>query len=483
MVACGNLGSLLLARGVARQREISIRVAIGAGSGRLVGQLLTESLLLALAGAVAGLALGAVVLRMLLLWTDSPPWLDASPDWRVALFAITAGIAAALLFGLTPALQIARQRVRATLIRQVLIGAQVAASCVLLIVAGLLVRGLEHATSMDPGFEYERVISIQPALANYGYTATQSRTYLETLMSGLRGLPGVECVAIVSSSPLGNHHEVNNVRIDERAMEIHINRVDARYFETMKIPVLRGRAMARGEKAVMISESMARFQWPGQDPLGKTLGGNPIVRIAGSARTGALNDPDAGEVYHPIAANDWPNLLVLVKSTGPVESVLPQVVALAKSLDPALFPQVETLKAAFGRKLENTQRSAAAVSLLGLTALALACLGIVGLVSYAVSQRTKEIGIRMALGARPNHVICAVLVQFSRPILIGLLAGVGGGAGLAQLLRKELYGISHLDPLAYVAAVSAFVIVAVAAALWPARRALRIDPLRALRYE
>ncbi|MBY0507176.1 MAG: ABC transporter permease [Bryobacteraceae bacterium] len=483
-VACGNLGSLLLARGVAREREISIRAAVGAGQGRLVRQLFTESLLLAMAGSLAGLGLGAVVLRALLLWTDSPAWLDATPDWRVTLFAVTAGALAALLFGLTPALQVARQRHRSTRVRQVLIGAQVAASCVLLIVAGLLVRGLQHATSMDPGFEYQQVISISPSLADHGFNATQSRTYLESLMAQLRAEPGVTSVSLVSTAPLSNRREVMRVRIDDRKMDVHVNRVDPDFFETMKIQVLRGRAMAMGEKAVVISESLARFQWPGQDPLGKPFDEKrPIVGIARSARAGALSDPDAGEVYLPIDEGDWPEMQLIAKSAGPVETALPRIAALAKGLDAQVFPQVQTLKASFRRKLESTERSAAAVSLLGLTALLLASLGLVGLVSYAVSQRTKEIGIRLALGARPLHVMASVLRQFSWPVMAGLLAGVGGAAGLSQLLRGELYGISGLDPAVYVIAIALFLGVAILAALWPARRALRIDPLRALRYE
>ncbi len=447
-VACANLGSLLLARGVARQREIAIRVAVGAGSGRLIRQLFTESLLLALLGSTAGLALGYAVLRGMVRFTEAPEWLNPTPDWRVVAFAVAIGCASALVFGLAPALQVARQRHRATAARQLLIGAQVAASCVLLIVAGLLVRALNHAVSMHPGFEYERVVSIAPDLASHGYTSAKARTYLETVLSQTRALPGIESVTLVSNAPLGNRTEVMQLRVDDRTTGIHINRLDSAYFATMKIPLLRGRTLLPNEtNAVVVSASLAHILWPGQDPIGKPLpvgedaagvpATRPVVGVAGNARTGALNDPDAVEAYFPIEAESWPSLLVLAKTTGPPEALVPQVASIAKAIDPQIFPEVQTLTSSFRRKLQGTERSAMAISLLGFTALALASIGIVGLVTYAVSHRTKEIGIRMALGARPAQVVAAVLRQFSRPVAIGLMVGVGVAAGLSQLLRRE----------------------------------------------
>ena len=186
--ACGNLGSLLLARGVARQREIAIRVAVGAGMGRLVRQLFTESLVLGLMGSVAGLALGFFVLRSLMALTGAPTWLNPMPDWRVIVFAVAMGFAAAILFGLTPAFQAARQRHRATFMRQALIGVQVAASCVLLIVAALLIQALNRATSANPGFDYKRVVSIDPALGAHGHTAAQARAYLVTRLRAVSAM-------------------------------------------------------------------------------------------------------------------------------------------------------------------------------------------------------------------------------------------------------------------------------------------------------
>ena len=488
IVSCANLASLLLARGVARQREMAIRTAVGAGSGRLIRQLLTESLVLGLIGAGAGLVLGYVVLRGMMVWTGAPLWLDLTPDWRVMTFAAGMGFAAAVLFGLTPALQLARQRHKAKRSRQFLIGAQVAASCVLLIVAALLVRAVHHAVSGNPGFEYLHAVSIDPHLATHGYSPNESRAYLDELTGRLRSVPGVESVSLAVTPPLGNRKSTVRGEADGRSFDMYLNRIDAEYFQTMKIPLLRGRTFKPGDtQAVMVSESLARRQWPREDPLGKAfaMGDDQfrVVGVTGNARVMALEDADAVEVYLPIETGDLSSLVVLARTSGPVEGVGPSLVSLSRTIDPKVIPEVQTLKGSFRRKLEDAERSAVAVSILGFTALLLACLGIVGLVIYAVSQYTKEIGIRMALGAQPAHVLSIVLSQLSRPIAIGLVAGTGGAAALSQILRKELYGISNLDPVSYLAATGVFVAAAALAAVLPARRALRIDPTKALRFE
>jgi predicted permease len=486
-VACGNLGSLLMARGVAREREIAIRVAVGAGKGRLIRQLFTESLLLALLGAAAGMALGYAVLRGLMTATGSPAWLDASPDWRVAVFALGVGCLSAILFGLMPAFQAARQRHRATIARQVLVGAQVAASCVLLIVAGLLGRALKHVMSNNPGFDYQQVIAIDPRLGLHGYSPARAQAYLDTLQNRLRALPGVDSVSLAQSPPLGRRSEIAGVDLDGRHMRVQINRIDPQFFQTMKIPLLRGRNLMRGEPhAIVIGESLARAAWPGQDPLGKKFTMDEpytVVGIAGTARVVKLEDSDSVEVYFPIAPADLPGTSVLVRTAAAPEGLVRQVASTAKSVDPNTFPEVQLMKSGFRQKLRGAESSALAVSALGFVADLLACLGIVGVVAYAVSQRTREIGIRMALGARPAHILSVVLRQFSRPLAAGLLLGVAAAAALSGLLRGQLYGISNLDPMAYLGAVGLFALTVAVAALWPARRALRVDPMRALRHE
>jgi predicted permease len=486
-VACGNLGSLLLARGVMREREMAIRKAVGAGSGRLIRQLFTESLLLAFEGSMAGLLFGYLALRGLMVMAKTPAWLNAAPDWRVALFAVGIGFAAAILFGLTPALQVARQRHRATRMRHVLIGAQIAASCVLVIVSALLVRALDHAVTTNPGFEYQQVVSIDPGLAGHGYSASGARTYLNTLQSRLRNLPGVESVSMTSSTPLGNRKSVTGADMGGRSLDVHMYAIDPQFFGTMKIPLLEGRNLTVADKrAIVISKSFA-LQWPERDPLGRPFqmgdASYTVVGIAGSARLVAIQDPDAVEAYYLAGDADLPSMVVLVRTAGPPEGLVPFVASLAKSIDPKVFPDVQLVKSSFRQKMEDAKYAAMSVSLLGFAALLLASLGIVGLVGYSVSQRTKEIGIRMALGANPAHVLSVVVRQLALPILIGSLAGVTGAAVLSQLLRRQLYGISNLDPVAYLSAIVIFVAMVVVAALLPARRALRVDPLRSLRYE
>lgn len=487
-VTCGNIGSLLLARGVARQREISIRTAIGAGRGRLIRQLLTESLVLAAVGAGAAIVLGQAVLKQLFVWTRGPVWLDLSPDWRVIAFTVGMAALAALIFGLTPAVQLVRSSQRASFARLFLIGTQVAASCVLLIVAALLLRAIDRATFMSPGFEYKRVIAVEPRLGFHGFKPEEARGYLDRLNDRLRGVPGVEAVSLAVTPPLGNRSTTLGGEKNGKQFPIYMNFVDPEYFETMRIEVLRGRAVRAGEtNAIVVSASLARNMWPGEEPVGQKFSIDDkkfdVAGVVADARANALADADAVELYRVVQENDLPGVAVLIRVAGPAEEFARQVAEAARTTDTRVVPSIETLSSAFARKIDGTGRSAAALGVLAGVALALACLGIVGVVALAVSQREKEIGIRMAIGATPAHVLGVVARQFWKPIVIGLIIGAGGASALTQLLRRELYGVSPLDPLAYAAAMGLLALTALAAVLLPARRALRVDPMRALRCE
>jgi len=487
-VSCGNLGSLLLARSVAREREIAIRVSVGAGRARLIRQLFTESLLLAFLGSVAGLALAFVTLRTFILFVDAPTWLKATPDWRVVGFSIVVGGVAAVMFGLTPALQVARQGRRATFMRQLLIGGQVAASCVLLIVSGLLVRALDHALHFYPGFEYQHVVAIDPDLSSHGYSPAKASAFLAELRNRLSQLPGVESIAYTSIPPLGGTVETTSTEIGGRQVAIHVSRVSPEFFQTMAIPILHGRNLRPGEThSILIGESFAQLAWPGEDPIGKEFTGDgtayTIAGVVGTARLVQREDSAAVEAYYPLEVGNLPSVVVLVKTSAPPEGLRRALVATGKAISPDVAPYTQLLRISFSDRVKSLEDSAIVVSMLGGVALLIACLGIVGLVAYTVSQRTKEIGIRMALGANPAHVMSTVLRQFRVTVIAGLFAGVLGAAALSQLLQRELYGVSHLDPLAYLAAVGLFCVVAAAAAMAPAKRALRIDPMRALRYD
>ena len=487
-VACGNLGSLLLARGASRQREITLRVAIGAGLGRLVRQLFTESLVLALLGCAAGLAIGSLVLRMLLVWTDAPGWLDPTPDWRVVTFAIVMGFVSSVLFGLSPALYIARQKRKKSIVRPILIGAQVASSCVLLIVAGLLTRAVQRATSSDPGFEYEHVIVIEPSLASHGFTPERARAYLRDLSVQVHNIAGVEELSVTSTPPLGGLKIIAELQVDGRPLEAYVHQVDPHYLATMKIPLVRGRDLVEGdERGVVVGESFGQKYWPGRDPLGQEIAiGDDrliVVGIARSARSLGMQNPNTVELYRLAREADLPGLSVVARTAGPTESAAPAFLIAASSVDPNVKPRVQLLKDRFDDQLRDSQQGAVAVGLLGAIALAVACLGVVGLMAYSVAARTKEIGIRLALGARAGDILRSLSRQFWGTVIGGLVAGIGGAAGLAQLLRNELYGVSTIDPIAYVTAIALFLVAVGLAAWWPASRALRVDPLTALRCE
>ena len=484
-VACANLGGLLLAQGVKREHEIAIRIAIGASRQRVFRQLFTESLLLALLGSAAGTALGYVVLRVVLVEFEAPAWMSAAPDWRVLLFATGIAVAAAVFFGLAPALQLARRRQRKIIARQVLVGAQVAASCVLLIVAGLLVRAVHHVMFSDPGFGYQHIISIDPEIRSHGYTRARAQAFFNQLEDRLRALPGVTSVSLIKVSLMGNSISRMGVDINGHPVDIYPNWVTPEFFQTMDIPLLRGRSFLAGEKnAVIVSQSLARQQWPGQDPIGKLFWDkDTVVGVAGNAHVNSLNDGDTVEVYWAAQADDMAEMTLLVKTAGTPEGFPPTVKSITESFDPNLFPEIRLLKTAYHKNMMDFELAAAVVSLLGLAAVLLAAMGLLGLVAYAVSERKKEIAIRIALGAKPGHVLSAILRQFAWPVVVGLLAGTAGTAALSQVLRNVLFGVSNLDPISYVVAIAVLLAIAATAALWPARRALRVDPMRALRCD
>jgi predicted permease len=491
-VACANVGGLLLARGVKREHEIGIRVAIGASRKRIFRQLFTESVFLAVLGSAVGAALGYVVVRETLRRLDAPKWLSAVPDWRVTLFAFGTALVAALLFGLAPALQIARQRQRKTIARQLLVGAQVAASCVLLIVAGLLVRAVLHTLYTDPGFGYEQIITVDPGLGRHGYKDDAARAYLDQMQSRLRALPNVKSVALVRIPPLGHTVSRIGTEIAGHPVDIYPNWTEPDFFKSMGIPLLRGRNLLPGEKnAVIVSASLARKSWPGEDPIGKPFltGEEPqkqrdtIVGVVGNARVNSLNDGDAVEIYWAAQQSDMPEMTVVVKTAGAIEGLAPIVRSIAESLDPKVFPEIRNLKGLYKDSVSQVEMIATVVTLIGLIAIFIAAVGIIGLVSYSVSERIKEIAIRIALGAGRWHVLSAILVQFVRPVAMGLLVGIAATAAFSGLLRQGLYGVNNLDPASYLGAIALLLVVAATAALIPAKRALGVDPMRALHHD
>jgi predicted permease len=488
IVACANVGGLLLARAVKRQHEIGIRIAIGAGRARIFRQLCTESLLLATLGSAAGLVLAYAVLRIALAEFDAPKWLSAMPDWRVLLFTLIMTVLTTLFFGLMPALQIARQRQQKAFVRQFVVGAQIAASSVLLVVAALLLHATLHALYTDPGFGYQQLVSVDPQLGRHGYKPAEAKAYLDEMEERLRAIPGVASVSLVKLPPLGHVVSREDTEIRGRKVEIYPNWVTPGFFHTMQIPLLTGRTFRRGEKnVVIVSESLARKQWPGENPLGQTMGQGVsksiVIGVAGDARINALSDDDAVEQYWPVQPDDMPDMVAVVRSSGAPGSLAPKIKAISDSLDRSTFPEIRQLRLLYRENVSHIGMVAGAVILIGLVAVALAAIGIVGLVAFVVRQRTKEIAIRIALGATPSAILSSVLRQFRWPVILGLAAGTTLAALGSKVLRVALYGVSNLDPASYGAAITLLLAIALLAILLPAARALRLDLARTLHYE
>jgi predicted permease len=487
-VACGNLGALLLARAVQREREIGIRLAIGASRMRVFRQLCTESLLLAGMGAAAGLAFGCAMIRVALTVLDAPKWLDAMPDARILLFTLGMSVLSTLLFGLAPSFQIARQGQHKTTVKQILMTAQLAASCVLLIVAGLLVRAAHHTLDTDPGFDYERLVSIDPQLRQHGYNASRAKAYLDQIQSRLQAVPGVRSVSLVALPPLG--HTVSNsaALINGHSVRVYPNWVSPGFFATVRTPLLLGRTFHPDDKnAVIISKSFARAQWPGQNPVGKLAGDaslkDVVIGVVDDAHINALSDDDALEEYWLAGQEEMPGMVVMVRSEGGAESLASAARSISRSLDPKLFPEIRFIKSLYADSVVEVERVAGVVTLIGLVALVLAGVGVIGLVSFTVWQRTKEIAIRLALGAPASDVLKLLLRQFRWPAVSGLLIGTATAAAASNILRRALYGISNLDPIAYAGAIGFLLAILAVSALLPARRALRINVSKALHFQ
>ena len=485
LVACANLGGLLLARGVVREHELNIRLAIGASRVRIFRQLFTESLLLALLGSAAGVGLSCLGFRIMNVLADSPKWMSFMPDWRVLCFAAGLAFLSSVVFGFTPALQLATQKHRRTMARQLLVGAQVAASCVLLILSSLLVRAVLHNIYSSPGFGYEQVVSISPRLEEHDYKEAAAEAYFTRLESRLRGLPQVASVALVKLPPLGDGVTRMDTKVDGRPLDVYPNWVSPEFFSTMNIPILLGRNFNPGEtKVVVVSQAMAQRQWPGENPLGKIYWDKDVViGVAGNAHINAMNDGDAVEIYAPAQAEDMPSMSIVFRTNGVPDGLESTCKTIVQSLDRKLFPQIVLLKASFHESMHSIEILVSILTGIGMLAVLLAAVGIVGLVAFTVSQRSKEIAIRFALGASARQTLTAVLGQYCWPVLIGLAAGFALTAGFSRLMRFMLFGISNLDPVSYAGAIALLLGIIAVAALLPARRALRLDIARALHEE
>jgi len=375
------------------------------------------------------------------------------------------------------------------MVRQVLIGAQVAGSCMLLIVAGLLVRATLHVIYTDPGFAYEQLLSVDAQLAQHNYSPAAAQTYLQVMEERIRALPGVKSVSLVKLPPMGHSIARMDEDINGHPVPVYPNWVTPELFQTMGIPLRLGRTFYAGEKnVVIVSESLARKQWPGRNPIGQQLPNgqakDTVVGVVGDAHVNAVNDDDAVEQYWPAQQSDMPEMVVLVRTAGEPSSLPPMIKGISESMDAQLFPEIRQMKVLYRENvLESIENISKAVAMTGLIAVLVAAVGIIGLVSFSVSQRLKEIAIRMAMGAGKAQLLTAVLRQFVWPVGIGLVVGVGIAGAASRVLRIALYGVSNLDPASYAVAILALIAILGLSALLPARQALRLDLAKTLHYE
>jgi predicted permease len=478
VAACMNLGLLVLARTLVRDREFAIRLSVGATRWRLARQLLTEHLLLGLLGAAAGSVVAVQATAVIFAVTDTPPGIQSAVNVRTVAVASALAVLSSVVFGFAPVWQTLRPAAaRRYRMRAVLLGAQVMAASALLIVSGLLVRGVTRVVRVSLGFDYQQTLVADPDLVSHGASPESAQAYWGRVDARLRQLGAIRNVAIATLPPLGNRVNVNS----ERTVFYDVT---PDYFDTLLIPLRRGRIFATGEQdVVVVSESLAGRRWPGEDPLGKLYDGQTVVGIVGNARTVRLSEGAASECYRPIKAADMPGAVLIARVDGAPRLAASTVGSILHDEDARVVPQVVALEEALAAKLSGHRQAAQLVSLLGASALLLAVTGLGGMVSFTVSQRRREIGVRLALGARPLHVMRTVIGQFRVPVVAGAAAGSALAAIAGAVLSSELYGVSRFDPVAHLGALVLFGAVTALAVVPSLRRAARVDPVQTLRHE
>jgi macrolide transport system ATP-binding/permease protein len=519
LIACANVAGLLLARASGRGREIAVRLAIGASRGRIVGQLLTESAVLAIAGGAAGLLLTVWASRLLAVVlppTPFPVHLEGSVNWRVLLFALAATAVTTLVFGLAPALAASRPSLVPSLkdsaggaggrhgrarLRKGLVVAQVALSLLLLVSAGLFLRTLQHASRIDPGFEARQGLFAGLGVPTGRYDSTTGPAFYRQLLDRVEEVPGVARAALTTYVPLtiGGGSDMS-VRIEgyepaeEERIIIYYAMVTPGYFETLGIPLVAGRDLeprdaAGAPLAVVINETMAKRYWTDGDAVGRRVnyGAGEWATVAGIARDGkygAVSEPPGNFMYIALAQVFRPDVTLMVRTAGAPGAVLPSVRDAVSAMNPdvPLFGVV-TIDEHLRTSLFVPRLGAWLLALFGTLALALAGLGLYGVMAYVASQRTQEIGVRMALGADRSTILRLILRQGLGLAGIGLVVGLGLSAAATPIVSNQLAGVEAADPMSFSLAAAVLTAAALIASYLPARRAASMDPLRALRHE
>lgn len=516
LIACTNLASLLLARANQRRKEIALRMAIGATRRRLIWQMLTESVMLSAIGAATGLAIGEALMRVAqssLPATDIALTLDLRMDWRVLCFVLFLALLTGIGFGLVPALNASRPDVVSTLrednmggrqrtrLRSTLVTLQMAVSFVLLITAGLTVRSLRHTEKLGPGFDPENTLTMSVDLGLQGYDQKKGEDFYQRLIERVRTLPGVTSAGLVSNLPLGLDENTTGVypagqpatRAEETPIAIYQD-VSPNYFAAMGIPLVAGRDFAetdteKSSGVAIVNETLAQRFWPGQNAVGKHLlsgnTGSSLVEIVGITKNGkyrSLGEIPAMIIYYPISQQYPSSAALVVRTTVDPKSEISSIRSEVQAIDPTLPSyDAKTLKEHMKLALFPLHAGAIAVGSFALLATILALIGMYGVVAYSVGQRTQEIGIRLALGARNADVWKMVLKQGMLITAIGMVAGLICAMAVSRVVASLLYGVSATDPTTFLFVGLLLAVVAVIACFVPARRATKVDPVIAMR--
>jgi predicted permease len=512
LIACANVANLLLARAQAREKEIAVRLAIGAGRGRVIRQLLAESLLLAAAGAVLGtlLALAGTAAIRQAADANLPRATAITVDWRVMAFATGLALLTGLVFGLLPALQASRPNLNAALqdsgrgstsgrsrTRSVLIVSEVALALVLLVGAGLLLNSFKHLLDVPAGFDPRQALSLRISLADAKYPDDERRlAAVDQILESVRAVPGVEAAGTAMALPLTWSPDTL-VTIPGRqgpadgAYNCDFDYVAPGYFAALRIPLVRGRlfdahdAAARTRLAV-VNETFAKTHFPGEDAVGKVIGEGKneweIVGVVGDVRHRGLASRIRPTLYRPHVFGGFTNRILMVRTTQAPRAMVAEVRQAILQIDPDLpVSNVRSLEEVAAASVAQRRLVLAVLSLFAGAAVLLAAVGLYGVVAYSVSQRTREIGVRMAMGAQRRDVLALFVGHGARMAITGVAIGLLASLGLTRLLTSQLYGVAASDPQTLAAVSLLLLTVAIGASALPARRATRIDPMQALR--
>ncbi|HEX7955639.1 MAG TPA: ABC transporter permease, partial [Pyrinomonadaceae bacterium] len=520
LIACANVANLLLARGASRQTEIAVRTALGAGRLRIVRQLVTESLLLAFAGGTLGLMLSVWGVDSLvkLIPADMPRVGEIGVDRWVFAFTSLVSFSTGVLFGLLPALQVSKGNFHEALkeggrgpssgssrqsrLRGVLVVAEVAAALILLIGAGLLGESFVRLRSVSPGFDPSNVLTMQLSLppAKYKEPGRQA-AFLQQVLERVESLPGVRAAGAVVGLPLGGNSASRYFQIEGRppkpageGLNTNFNLASPNYFRALGIPLKSGRYFGEHDAAgapevVVINETMARRFWPDEDPLGKRLriGENPwrtVVGVVSDVKNDGLGAESKPEMFYPLAQSPLPFMTLVVRSDADPAALVAAVRGAVREVDKEQpVYDVKTMEQRVAESVSPQRLTALLVGLFAALAATLAAVGIYGVISYTVTQRTHEIGVRVALGARGVDVLRLVVGQGMRLVLAGVGLGLVGALALTRLVSSFFFGVSAADPAVYGGVSLLLLAVALLACLVPARRAAKTDPMVALRYE